>query len=80
MANYIEEPALENNNNIIDFHSNNNNSISFKFKQQIKWQIGNSSTKDIEIMAPLKYLSNFWRTRAIPLINCEISGLKIVFY
>ena len=80
MANYIEEPALDNNNNIIDFHSNNNNSISFKFKQQIKGQIGSSSTKDVEIMAPLKYLSNFWRTRAIPLINCEISGLKIVFY
>ena len=23
-------------------------------------------------MVPLKYLSNFWRTREIPLTNCEI--------
>ena len=24
-------------------------------------------------MVPLKYLSNFWRTLEIPLINCEVS-------
>ena len=24
-------------------------------------------------MVPLKYLSNFWRTPVMPLINCEIS-------
>ena len=24
-------------------------------------------------MVPLKYLSNFWRTLEMPLINCEIS-------
>ena len=24
-------------------------------------------------MVPLKYLSNFWKTPEIPLINCEIS-------
>ena len=23
-------------------------------------------------MVPLKYLSNFWRTREMPLINCEV--------
>ena len=33
---YRDESALENNNNIIDFPANNNNSVSFKFKQQIK--------------------------------------------
>ena len=26
----------------------------------------------VEIMVPLKYLSNFWRTLEMPLINCEI--------
>ena len=31
---YRDEPALDNNNNIIDFPANNNNGISFKFKQQ----------------------------------------------
>ena len=24
-------------------------------------------------MVPLKYLSNFWRTLEIPLINCEVN-------
>ena len=24
-------------------------------------------------MVPLKYLSNFWRTLEMPLINCEVS-------
>ena len=29
--------------------------------------------KDVEIMVPLKYLSNFWRTLEIPLINCKVN-------
>ena len=29
--------------------------------------------KDVEIVVPLKYLSNFWRTLEIPLINCEVN-------
>ena len=34
---------------------------------------GNNATKDVEIMVPLKYLSNFWRTLEMPLINCEVN-------
>ena len=30
-------------------------------------------TKKVEIAVPLKYLSNFWKTLYIPLINCEVS-------
>ena len=30
---YRNEPALDNNNNIIDFSADNNNIISFKFKK-----------------------------------------------
>ena len=41
---YRDEPALGN-NNIIDFLANNNNTISFKFKQQITAQTGNDGTK-----------------------------------
>ena len=33
--------------------------------------VGNE--KDIEIMVALKYLSNFWRTPEMPLINCEVN-------
>ena len=28
--------------------------------------------KDVEILVPLKYLSNFWRTLEMPLINCKV--------
>ena len=70
---YRDEPALEDNNNVIDFPANNNKSTSFKFKQQITVQTGNGSTKDVEIMVPLKYLSNFWRRLEVPLINGEVN-------
>ena len=36
-------------------------------------QIGDDGTKNIEIMAPLKHLSDFWRTLEMPLINCKIN-------
>ena len=29
--------------------------------------------KNIDIVVPLKYLSNIWKTLDIPLINCEVS-------
>ena len=32
-----------------------------------------SNTKDVEIIVPLKYLGNFWRTLEMPLINCEVN-------
>ena len=66
---YRDETPIDNNNNNIDFSDNNDNNISFKFKQQITGQTGNCGTKDIEIMAQLKYLSNFWRTLELSLIN-----------
>ena len=55
---YRNEPALDKNDKIIDFPANNNNCFSFKFKQQIMAQTGNGDTKDVEIMALLKNLSN----------------------
>ena len=33
----------------------------------------NGNIKDAEIIIPLKYLSNFWRTLEMPLINCEVN-------
>ena len=36
-------------------------------------QTGKGGTKDVEIMVPLIYLSNFWRTLEMPLINRKIS-------
>ena len=32
----------------------------------------NLTKNDVKTVAPLKYLSNFWRSLKIPLINCKI--------
>ena len=45
----------------------------FKFRQKVTGVIEANDTKNIEIMVPLKYLSNFWRPLEMPLINCEIN-------
>ena len=51
------------------------NSKSFKSKIKITGKTPNKGNeKDVEIMVPLKYLSNFWRTLEMPLINCEVSS------
>ena len=42
---YRDEPALDNNGNIIDYPDKNNNSALFKFKQKITRQTGNGGTK-----------------------------------
>ena len=70
---YRDEPGLDSNGNIIDCFNDNNNCASFKFKQKITGKTGNGGTQDVEIMVPLKHLSNFWRTLEMPLINFEIS-------
>ena len=50
------------------------NSESFKSKVKITGNTpADGNTKDVEIIVPLKYLSNFWRTLEMPLINCEVS-------
>ena len=51
-------------------------SESFKSKIKITGKTpGNGNEKDVEIMVPLKYLSNFWRTLEMPLINCEVNPI-----
>ena len=49
-------------------------SESFKSKIKITGKTpDDNNEKDVEIMVPLKYLSNFWRTLEMPLINCEVN-------
>ena len=46
-------------------------SKSFDYKRKIIGRLEGSNTeKEVEIVIPLKHLSNFWRTLNIPLINC----------
>ena len=68
----IDYNAIADNNAIVDF-TENNVTDSFNFKVKMTGQTGGDGTKNAEIMVPLKYLSNFWRTLEMPLINCEIS-------
>ena len=66
-------PAVNNNGNITDFTGANATTTSFNFKSNITGQNNNSGRIDVEIMVPLKYLSNFWRTLEMLLINCEVN-------
>ena len=57
-------------------HPNDNtaNSESFKIKVKVTGKTrNNGNIKDVEIIVSLKYLSNFWRTLEMPLINCEVN-------
>ena len=61
------------------------NSKSFKYKTSITgstynlaaaaddYDANKEGTKEAEIVVPLKYLGNFWKTLDIPLFNCEVS-------
>ena len=60
---YKDEP----NGNLAD-------SESFKSKIKITGKTpDDGNIKNVEIIVPLKYLSNFWRTLEMPLINCEVN-------
>ena len=53
--------------------TNDNNAPSFKYKANLIGNTENNGTKNgVKIAVPLKYLSNFWRSLEIPLINCKI--------
>ena len=57
-----------------DPNDNLTDSESFKSKAKITGNTpNNGNTKDVEIIVALKYLSNFWRTLEMPLINCEVN-------
>ena len=70
---YCKDIPARNDNNEITVFTRNNLIDSFNFKVKFIGQTGNNGTKDVEIMIPLKYLSNFWRTLEMPLINCEVN-------
>ena len=68
---YRDDPNGAANNNI-DYSVKD--SKSFDYKTSITGKLeGNNTEKEVEIVVPLKYLSNFWRTLDMPLVNCEIN-------
>ena len=62
---YRDEPNSGANNNI---NYSTNDSKSFDYKTSITGKLeGNNTEKEVEIVVPLKHLSNFWRTLDMPL-------------
>ena len=70
---YSKDIPARNDNNEITVFTRNSLTDSFNFKVKFTVQTGNNGTKDVKIMVPLIYLSNFWRTLEMPLINCEVN-------
>ena len=68
-------PAVDNNNAIVNF-TDNNLTGSFNFKVKMTGQTGDNGT-NVESMVPLAYLSVFWRSLELPLINCEVNLILI---
>ena len=57
-----------------DSNDNLVNSKSFKSKIKIIGKTPDDDNEEgVEIMVPLKCLSNLWRTLEMPLINCEVN-------
>ena len=61
------------NSDISYFNAANATTSSFKIKEKITGQTDEDSRENVKIMVVLKYLSKFWRTLEMPLINCEIN-------
>ena len=56
------------------------NAPSFKYKANLIGNTENNGIKNgVKIAIPLKYLSNFWRSLEMPLINCKIE-LSLKWY
>ena len=53
--------------------TNNNDAPSFKYKAGLITKTEADGTQTgVKIAVPLKYLSNFWRSLEMPLINCKV--------
>ena len=60
-------PAVDDNDDVI--FNGANDTDSFNFKSKIIGETNDDGDlENVEIMIPLKYLSNFWRTLEMPLI------------
>ena len=70
----VNDSANEN-NDADNFRINNNKtttSKSFQYKTKSIGNTPNNNMLNAEIIVPLKYLSNFWRSFDFPLIKFEI--------
>ena len=73
---YRDEPSeatIGAGNNTINISIRNSKSFDYKTEIIGSLDAGEDEKEDIKIAIPLKYLSNFWRSLDIPIINWEIT-------
>ena len=71
---YRDEPseiAVGAGNNAINISIRNSKSFDYKTEIIGSLDAGEDEKEDVTIAIPLKYVSNFWRSLDIPLINCQ---------
>ena len=72
----VIQKHLEVYGNITNDGPNDTLTDSESFKSKIKITrntLADGNTKDVEIIVPLKYIGNFWRSLEIPSTNCELN-------
>ena len=75
---YRDEPNSGANNNI---NYSIKESKSFDYKTCFAGKLeGRNTEKEVEIVAPLKHVSNFWKTLDMPLLNCEKNLILTIVY
>ena len=66
---HFKRDEINNNSNV----TNDYNAPLFKYKASNIGDAKNNGIKNgVKIAVPLKYLSNFWRSLKMPLINCKV--------
>ena len=75
---YRDEPNSDTDDNEIKHSIINSKSFDYKANFIGSVTHNNLTKNDVKIVVPLKYLSNFWRSLNIPLINCEVELLTCV--
>ena len=76
---YRDEPNSSTDNNNITHSILNSKSFDYKANFISSVTNNNLTKNDVNIVVPLKHLSNFWRHLDIPLINCEVELILIWF-
>ena len=70
---YRDEPNSSTDANNITHSILNSESFDYKANFMENGVTNNNLTKNnVKVVVPLKYLSNFWRSLNLPLINCEV--------
>ena len=68
---YRDKPSLTDSGAVVNFLGD---SALFKLKQKIAGWTGDGFTKNVEIMVPLKYLSNFWKALEMHLLIMKLTS------